>query len=779
MDKRKFRIWLAAFAAVFLVYLVYNFITVTPEIKIHEEQDGEDIEVPDFSGQQGDTRVGKVDEARFTVLDEETKELKRVFGFDKLLNPEDNNNKWHLLKPYMNFYDNKFDCEIVSDEGDVEVEVVAGKYRPTNALLYDNVIIKIIPKKEGQMGATIYLDTLAYNSERSEYSTDGPVKVVSEKAVMEGVGMLLIYNNALTRVEFLKVVDLDYIRIIDVSEYDMGEKKAVQPSIASDQQKDDTLVSEQQENETIASQQQKNDIDSGAMVGSEKDQVADAKPSGESDGVEKKDPSKFYKCQFYNDVAIKYGDELIVTGQDEIAINNILWSSGTKKGEAEESPEKEGSPEQEDLLEQEETSALGVEQGAGVAKPVEQGQEPDAYAVVQEPASVEQNGVEVLVKCSGGFTVKPLDSFITLTQLDSNSTNNTFDDTLRDILAKYDDVDWRVDDPENPPILFGSKKIDYDMETGGAVAKTDVELTLYSDEKPQEETLIGKPIPSVIRARGKAEFFATEDRSINKVVFSDDVVGTRETFTPAYKQISKFYGKKLIVDLQEQGGSEIEHITVRDGKTRLEMERISSGKTINHVRLSCKRIDYDPLVDIITAKGPGKIEINNENAPYNKEEDKDKTSRLSLKKPCFAFIEGFDELKWFASESYITADGKEKSIYMSYLPVVEGERGEVVRSSVTHLKANFVETDAGRNELSKMETWGGVHYEEQAGHEFIGDKLFYNVDDSMMIVTGTKGRQCFANGALVPRIEYNLANGRLKTKLSSSPGIFFMPKKKK
>ena len=732
MDKRKFRIWLAAFAAVFLIYLVYNFITVTPEIKIHEEQSGMDIEVPDFSGQQGDTKVGEVDDARFTVLDEQTKELKRVFGFDKLLNPEDNNNKWHLLKPYMNFYDNKYNCELVSDEGDVEVEVVAGKVRPTNALLYDNVVIKIIPKEEGQIGSTIYLDTLVYNSERSEYSTDGPVKVVSEKAVMEGTGMLLIYNNELARVEFLKVVDVDYIRITDVSEYDMGGKKAAQPEDGNQEQASDASV--------------------GAMADSGKDAATSDKPGG----GEKQGSREFYKCQFYDDVAIKYGDELIVTSQDELSINNILFrSSGSEKDETKKSSD------------QEDTSALGTEQGTDVVKPVEE----------QEPAPVEQKGVEVLVKCSGGFTVKPLDSFITMTRLDGSSTNKTFDDTLRDILAKYDDVDWRVDDLENPPVLFGSKTIDYDMETAGAIAETDVELTLYSVEKPQEETLIGKPIPSVIKARGNAEFFANEDRSINKVVFSDDVVGTRETFTSAYKQISKFYGKKLIVDLQEQGGSEIEHITVRDGKTRLEMERISSGKTINHVRLSCKRIDYDPLVEIITAKGPGKIEINNENAPYDKEADKD-TSSLSLKKPCFALVEGFDELKWFAAESYITADGKEKSVNMAYLPVVEGERGNVVRSSVTHLKANFVETDTGRSELTEMEAWGGVYYKEQEGYEFIGDKLFYNVADSMMIVTCPEDGQCFANGALVPRIEYNLATGRIKTKLSSSPGIFFMPKKK-
>jgi len=763
MDKRKFRIWLAAFAAVFLVYLVYNFMMVTPEIKIHKDQNVVDIDVPDFSSQEGDVRVGKVDEARFTVLDEQTKELKRVFGFTKLLNPEEDNNQWHLLKPYMNFYDNKFNCEITSDEGNVEVEEVAGKYRPVNALLYNNVVIKIIPKEEGQLGSTIYLDTLAYNSERSEYSTDGPIKVISEKAVMEGTGMLLIYNNELTRVEFLKVVDVDYIRVSDVSEYDLGGKKTAQPSGDSGQQ----------ENNTSA----------GTIAGGEKDQVADAKTSDKPDGGEKQDSGDLYECRFYEDVAIKYGDELIVTGQNQIFINNILWSDETKKGEAGESPK------------QEETSALGTEQEiADGVKPLEQ--EP-------EPAPVEQKKVEVLVKCSGGFTVKPLDSFITLTRLDDNSTNNTFDDTPRDILARYDDVEWRVDDPENPPVLFGAEKIDYDMETGGAIAKTDVELTLYSvekpqeeaEEKPQKETFIGKPIPSIIRARGNAEFFATEDRSINKVVFSDDVVGARETFTPAYKQISKFYGQKLIVDLQEQGvdtqepdvdmqkqgGSEIKHITVRDGKTRLEMERVASGKTINHVRLTCKRIDYDPLVEIVTAKGPGKIEINNENAPYVKEDVKDKastSSSLSLKKPCFAFIEGFDELKWFAIESYITADGREKSVNMSYLPVVDGERGEVVWSSVTHLKADFVETELGRSELSRMEAWGGVSYEEQSGHMLIGDKLSYNVDESMMIVTGTEDRPCFANGAQVPRIEYNLVSGRIKTKLSSSPGIFFMPKKK-
>ena len=760
MDKkRKFRIWLAAFGSVLLVFLAYNFLIDTPEIRIDGYgESGDDIVVPRFEDQEGDTRVGSVDTARFRILDEVTKELRRVYGFERLLNPGQTEGQWQMLKPYMYIYDDKFNCEITSDMGDVAVEEVAGKSSPTDARLYENVVIRVIPRQQGQLASTIYLDDLVYNSERSEYSTEGPVKVISQEGVMEGTGMLLIYNNELTRVEFLRIVELDYIRLTDASK--------LNPEGGTDAGKEKPAV----ENEVTGTSAK-------AVSDAPAEQTPSAKVSETADDAETL-PSKFYKCNLNKDVAIRYGNKLLVTSQKEIVINNILWSDKS---------EKSGTGDSSAVMEPADPNVIEpvtVEQEVAVAAA---GVSLENEASVAEASGSETKaGVEVLVKCSGGLVFRPMDSFITPERSDNLLASGTFGDNLRDILDKYEDVDWGIDNIQDPPALFGAKTVEYNMQTGGAVANAPVELTLYTD--PNKSSDDNELIPSVITASEKTEFFADADRRINKIVFSGDVVGSQEVSTPLYMQTSSFYGQKLIVDLYGQGGSGIRHVSVDEGKVKLEMQRFAGGKIINHVRLKCKRIDYDMIDEIITSVGPGKIEINNENAPYVKEvKDSKKKKRgkkkvvgsLSLKKPCYAYIDGFDRLKWMPLENRITADGKDKSVYMSYLPIVDGKLGRKVVSSVTHMQADFVETVTGRSELALLNAWGGVYYKEQAGKEFSGDELVYDVGESMMVITCTEGRDCLANGSLVPRIEYNLESGRIRTRLSPSPGVISVPKRKK
>ena len=114
------------------------------------------------------------------------------------------------------------------------------------------------------------------------------------------------------------------------------------------------------------------------------------------------------------------------------------------------------------------------------------------------------------------------------------------------------------------------------------------------------------------------------------------------------------------------------------------------------------------------------------------------------------------------------------SVNASYLPIVDGEQGRIIRASTSHLQADFIETVLGRSELAALETTGGIHYEETGGLEFIGDTMFYNVADSLMTISGSEERSCFVNGALVPGIQYNLQTGKIKTRLSG-PGAFSLP----
>jgi hypothetical protein len=44
-------------------------------------------------------------------------------------------------------------------------------------------------------------------------------------------------------------------------------------------------------------------------------------------------------------------------------------------------------------------------------------------------------------------------------------------------------------------------------------------------------------------------------------------------------------------------------------------------------------------------------------------------------------------------------------------------------------------------------------------------------------IEGSENRPCFADGARVPVIDYNFQTGKLKFKLSKSPGAISLPQK--
>jgi lipopolysaccharide export system protein LptA len=330
--------------------------------------------------------------------------------------------------------------------------------------------------------------------------------------------------------------------------------------------------------------------------------------------------------------------------------------------------------------------------------------------------------------------------------------------------------------PEERPARFKAKKIDYDMTTGNALAAGPVTFIFYVRD-PNETDPGAESVPIVITADDNAEFFRDE----NRVVFNGNVVGTRQTQKPAYLQKSTFSGDKLIVDLAENqaASTDIRHVAVVGRQVMTESIRSANDKVISHIRLSCKRIDYDAFEEIIVAAGPGDIQIDNKNAPLRpKKEEVDK--KISLQRQCYAWIEGFDKLRWFTVGNRITADGKTESVNMRYLPIVEEKMGQLVEVVATHIEANFTEVASGQNELATLRTTGGVTYREEGGHEFIGDTLFYDALDSLLTIEGTDQVPSLLNNVLVDKIEYNLTTGDVKAELASKPGMLqSLPKRKK
>ena len=159
----------------------------------------------DFGKVDKDTRIGTADQLDYKQYYPNGR-IKSSFGCDKLLTK--GQSLWTIEKPYMNMFELKYNCKVTADRGNVRVEDNGGDITPRDADLRGNVIIEITLKEDGKQ-YTILMDDLIYESQRTEFVTKGPVQIVSEDIRMDGVGLNLIFNPKLGRVEFLKINRID------------------------------------------------------------------------------------------------------------------------------------------------------------------------------------------------------------------------------------------------------------------------------------------------------------------------------------------------------------------------------------------------------------------------------------------------------------------------------------------------------------------------------------------------------------------------------------------
>ena len=195
---RKVKIGLVAAAVVVIAFMIYSNGSKNRQIEVPDDNVGMILERPDFSitSKIGDSSVKGLKKFGYITRDPITKKVVRVFGFEKLLNPEKNSEKWRLQKPYMEFYGDEFECKITSDEGNFQLEEVMNKITPQNGRLYGDVQIHITFQNEGvPTDGVIYLKDLDYDSERSELATDNSVNAVFADANMVGTGMILMYTS--------------------------------------------------------------------------------------------------------------------------------------------------------------------------------------------------------------------------------------------------------------------------------------------------------------------------------------------------------------------------------------------------------------------------------------------------------------------------------------------------------------------------------------------------------------------------------------------------------
>jgi hypothetical protein len=243
-------------------------------------------------GKIGGVGLEQVEVARYVTRNKETKEIERVFGFRRLLYKEDE--QWEIEKPYLDIFDPNFECHITADRGSVRMEEAEGGPSPEEGRLAGNVVIQIVPKKPGDIKESfIYLDDVTLVSRESYFSTSGPVKFESENVQMLGRGLEGVYISDLSRLEFLRIVNLESLKM-----------KAAKAALFSPPKTQPDEVP-------------------GVAAGTGPSPTATGPAVGQEAG-------QYYRCLFSRNVVIDTPDQLAVA-HDAISINNIFWAQAANR----------------------------------------------------------------------------------------------------------------------------------------------------------------------------------------------------------------------------------------------------------------------------------------------------------------------------------------------------------------------------------------------------------------------------------------------------------------
>ena len=689
---RKFAVWVSSLALVFAIFLLYSRINRMPRIgteRIDSAVDGNAGESGGELGKVGKVGVGSVKNARYTHLNR-NKEIDREFGFEKLL--YESGDEWEIEKPFINVFRRNFKCYISADRGNVVIDTAAAKPAPKDATLTSNVVIHIMPDGTDKTDeGFIYLDNVVFVSEKSQFSSEGPVRFVSKNTQMLGRGFELIYNDELNRMEFLKITHLDNIHLRTPAASLLSSN---QPAVGKKQiQTDETQNKDQSEGqkaETLS--------------------ATDKKKEG-------------YKCVLRKNVVINSPGQLVRA--DEVSIRNIMQPKTAETKPAETKP-----------------SEADLSSGSKVPA-----------ANVGEPNELSEKTTDIIVTCDGSIVVTPIGSSATFENTaGTEADNNNVPKDINEVLGK---------------ITFAGQKIDYDAATGNVVATGPSELKFYANDV-MAEGHSGATVPVKITARRNVQFL----RAANQALFEGDCLCTmHRRDVNDVQQKYTLSAPRLLVDLCDSKTSSagIKHLTAEGGSVKLATVKTTGQKFLGGVELKCRKFDYDPYEQIVLAHGgPGVIKVDNSKVPEPGK--KTKAGRFSLRRPCYAFLRYFEDLRYSLKTNRIVADAKSQVLLLDYFPVIAGKEGPQVAVSAGNIEAALAQAAGGQTELMTLTAAEGVTYED-ADKQFAGSELFYDVNKSLITTKGNKSQPCLLNGALVNGIEYNLKTDRVKTAISGAGAL--------
>ncbi|MHC4293352.1 MAG: LPS export ABC transporter periplasmic protein LptC, partial [Planctomycetota bacterium] len=452
INSRRVFVWLISFLVVIVVYKLYTIFNKTPIIEIEttttlpdEVLNGESVS-SEQGGKIGPVEVDTIKDAKFFEKNPETGEVEREFGYEMVSNVQ--GSEWEIKKPYMILYRPDLTCKITAEDGQVLIEEAVGRISPSDATLTGNVIIHIEPGETSNIAESfLYLNNIIYISEQSKITSTGPVRFVSDNARMNGQGMELVYNDELGRLEFLRIVQLESLRI-----------RSNETSLLSSQK-------EQSEDNVSVKKTSQEAMPSEGISENQQTTPAFQSSQNEQDG--------FYKCIFNKNVEVRTPGQVVAS--DIITINNILnLSEDNTQAPAQKDNQTEVS--NNDTIEQ------------------------NTVETKEENASPSK-AIEVIITCDDGIVVMPSE-YASVKEL-SVQPESSFGDFVETTSEKLKD--------SGHVTSYVASTLDYFVQSGDTVALGPSELTFYIDDlfnaaMPVPAKITAKQKVTFIRTENKVVF---------------------------------------------------------------------------------------------------------------------------------------------------------------------------------------------------------------------------------------------------------------------------------
>jgi hypothetical protein len=714
---RKFVVGLVALVAMIGVYLLYVQMDRTPPIVADLSEPPPPVvdvnrDPQSTAGTIAGVGIGQVEETRFVHRNERNR-IDRVFGFHQLLHKQ--GNQWEITNPYMELYLPTFQCTVTANRGRVQVETAFSRPMASDARFSGNVIIHIAAAEPNDaLECFIHLDDVEFVAAKSLFSTIGVVRFLSRRARLTGTGMDLLYDEGHSRLELFRIFTLDSLRLRSRelgSMADLTPSHPPRPGATAPSPEPNTPV--------------------GPSVAG----TGPATP-----------PVDRYQCLFHGNVVIDM-PERVITARDDLAIDNILWSS-SKNLDAVAQPAADSNDANAPV-----PSAPKPLNTAG-----------SSYAAL---SSIPPESYDTAVTCNGGLEVTLMGTKLKIERREPKT-----EETVRNAAdAASSSVAHPASSGTSARQHATAQRINFNVVTTDTTLAGPVEMMFPLDPNGFPAARVStKALPMTITARKDVRFLA----AANQIIFEEDckVVASRSEPNLTYEYI--LAAPRLVLDVAsdpnqgKKGSVDARRLVTDGGPASLRILRKSPDKLLGSTVLDAVQLQYSASPRQFMAIGPGEIRIRNDEMLDAKADP----NQFSLGRPCIVRLTNFDTLRYFADTNRIIAENEAQQLRLDYVPLVDGKYTRYTRTVAGHVEATLKEITKGHLDLATLTATHGIDYEDEtAGLSFVGSTLSYDYSQSLVAVRGDSEQPCSLNGALVPQIDLNLKTGRIETGISG-PSVF-------